>query len=169
MCGLMDVHRFHRDLLGHHKGRTPEEFWLSDTYSALYTAYEERQLRGFSSTARDPMKFAATFVLALCLTEVIHPVYLAVPKHQVTWVVGQVENVGRYIFRQRKNDKDGVLVLRRAFQQIRAIPLALGFPEPERWVMFGFQNTDPLPPWAQGQLLEHSELAAPLTGAPTPR
>lgn len=162
----MDVHRFHRDLLGHTKGRTPEEFWLNDIYSALYTAFEKDGLHGFSSSEQDPTRFAATMVLALCLTEVIHPVYLVVPKHQVNWIVGQIERVGRYIFRCRKGEKDSVIVLRNAFQQIRAIPITLGLPAPERWVMFGLRNTDPLPPWANGQLLElPSELAGPLTGA----
>lgn len=164
MWWAMDVHRFHHSLLGTNKGRTPDEFWLSDVHTALYSAYPE--MRGFSNSERDEALFLATFVLALAITEVIHPVYVAVPKPQVTWVVDQIERIGRYIFRCRKGDKEGSLVLRQAFRQIR-VTFKFDPQEPERWVMFGFKNTDVIPDWAKNHLLEYGELRAPLAGART--
>ncbi len=163
--GGMDVQRFHLNLLGHHQGRTPAQFWLNETHKALYTAYPD-DLHGFSGSVLDEERFLATLVLALAITEIIYPVYFAVPKPHVRWVVNQIEQIGRYIFRTRKGNKDGVLALRQAFQQLRVTYQILELAEPpERWVMFGFTNEDILPPWAKGHLLEHGELAKPLTGA----
>ena len=163
----MDVQRFHLKLLGVNQGRTPEEFWLHDAYKALYSAHDNG-LHGYSTAQLYESLFTATLVLALALTESIHPVYFAVPKKHVKWVVEQVERVGRYIFRCRKGDKEGVVVLRQAFQQIRVTHkiLELG-EEPERWVMLGFTNEDVLPPWAKSRLLPLGELRVPLTGART--
>ncbi len=164
----MDVHTFHVKLLGLNNGRTPEEFWLNDTCKMLYTAYAENDLRGFSTSQLSDALFTATFVLALCLTERSHPVYLFAPKQHASWVVDQTERIGRHIFRVRKGDKEGVLVLRQAFQQIRVTHKILDMgSEPKRWTMLGFKSDDVLPDWAKNRLLEHRELQAPLTGART--
>lgn len=160
----MDIQRFHLKLLGIDKGRTPKEFWVTDLHTALYTAYEDG-LHGFSTSQLHEVAFVATLVLALGLSEVINPVYFAVPKQHLKWVIAQMENVGRHIFRIRKGDKEGALVIREAFQQIRVTHKILDLEEPERWVMFGFKNEDVLPEWAKGKLLEHRELQEPLTGA----
>src|SRR6187399_426466 len=161
----MDVHLFHRELLGIHHGRTPEEFRLNAVHEALYTAFANSGARGYSNSQPDETIFTATLVLGLCMTQIINPVYLAVPKPQIRWVVDQIERVGRHIFRCRKGDKDGVMVLRQAFKQLRVTNDILRMEEPEHWVMFGFKSTDVLPEWAKGKLLESGELSAPLTGA----
>lgn len=164
----MDVHAFHRHLLGIDANRTPEEFRLHDIHAALYNAYTNDGIHGYSNSAQNETLFTATLVLALCLTEIIHPVYLAVPKPHIKWVVHeQVERVGRHIFRCRKKEKEGALVLRQAFKQIRVTHEILRMEEPPRWVMFGFKSDDIIPEWAKGKLLEVGELAAPLNGAST--
>lgn len=156
----MDVHKFHRDLLEYGgRMRTPEEFRLQDIHAALYTGFAKKGLHGFSSSKLDGPHFTATLTLALCLTQVINPVYLLVPKPHVRWVIDEIERVGRHIFRIRAKDKDGVLVLRRAFKQLRVTHEILRAAEPKHWVMFGFKNDDILPEWAREKLL------APLTGA----
>lgn len=165
----MDVQRFHLKLLGQNQnnGQVPQEYRLNDTYTALYAAYD-RGIHGYSQADTNEALFTATFVLALCLTEVINPTYVVVPKQHVRWIFDQMERVGRYIFRCRKGDKDGALVLRKAFKQIRVTHKPFEFAEaPDRWVMFGFTNTDPMPPWAQNRLLDLGELQVPLAGAPT--
>ena len=157
---MKNVRQFHLDLLGRNAQRTPQEFWLTKTHEELYNAYASG-MHGYSGAQLSEGRFLATLVLALALTEVIHPVYFAVPKPRVQWTVDQIEKIGRHIFRIRKGDKEGVLVLRQAFQQLRVTSKILELEEPERWVMFGFKNDDILPNWAKNHLLESGELEEP--------
>jgi len=156
--------RFHLRLLGTDKHRTPEEFWLHETYEALYTKYPNG-VHGYANKALHESLFTATFVLALHQTGMIRPVYILMPKPHLPWVIDQIERVGRHIFRMRKGEKEGSLKLREAFRQIRPAQASLVMPEPDRWLMFGFSNEDVLPTWAKGKLLELGELRVPLAGA----
>lgn len=150
----MNASTFHLHLLSGNQHQTPAEFQLSDTHKKLYEAYEIGNKHGFSSAELDSERFLGTIVLALALTEAIKPVYVAIPKPHFKWALDQVENIGRHVMRHRKKDKDAVLILRTAFQQMRMTSEILREPEPDRWVMFGFRNEDILPEWAKGRLLE---------------
>jgi hypothetical protein len=158
--------RFHLRLLGHDRRRTPEEFWLHETYSTLYTAFPN--LHGYSSSEPHESLFMATFVLALHQTGTIRPVYIMMPKPKLPWVIDQIERIGRHIFRTRKSDREGALKLREAFRQIRPAQVTLDMPEPDRWLMFGFSSGDILPVWANGKLLDLGELEVPRAGARSP-
>lgn len=152
----MNATPFHMKLFGNGR-KTPEEFQLSDVHRALYDAYDAEDKHGFSSASLLQDRFLATIVLALALTEVIRPVYVAIPKPHFKWALDQVENVARQVMRTRKKDKDAVVIMRAAFQQLRMTSEILREPEPERWVMFGFKNGDIIPDWAHGRLLELEE------------
>lgn len=153
----MNATTFHVKLFGIGR-KTPEEFQLSDVHRALYDAYDaEDRKHGFSSASLHHDRFLATIVLALALTEAIRPVYVAIPKPHIKWALDQVENIARQVMRTRKKDKNAVVIMRAAFQQLRLTSEILREPEPARWVMFGFRNEDIMPEWAHGRLLELEE------------
>lgn len=152
----MNATPFHAKLFGTGR-KTPEEFQLSGVHCALYDAYDAEGKHGFSSASLHEDRFLATIVLALALTEVIRPVYVAIPKPHFKWALDRVENIARQVMRIRKKDKNSVVIMRAAFQQLRMTSEILREPEPDRWVMFGFKNDDVLPDWAHGRLLELEE------------
>ncbi len=152
----MNAASFHVNLFGLGR-KTPEEFQLSDVHRALYDAYDAEKKHGFSSASLLHDRFIATIVLGLALTNAIRPVYVAIPKPHFKWALDQVENIARQVMRTRKKDKNAVVIMRAAFQQLRMTSEILRESEPERWVMFGFKHDDVLPDWAHGRLLELEE------------
>jgi hypothetical protein len=150
----MNLAKFHVKLFGHDPSETPEAYLITVSQLALYTGHTDLGFRGFSNNERDEELFLATFVLALNQTQGTERTVLVVAQPHVRWAIKQVETIARYAFRRRQGDpKEEVRVLRDAFYQLNLTSKVLRIDEPERWVIFGFNEADPLPIWAKDKLL----------------
>ena len=148
----MDITTFHYKLLGVKQSLTPEPFRLSEALRNLYEGYPT--MRGFDNSSEDFEKFLGAFVMALAQTDGVFPVYLVMPRAHMKWAFDQIEVISRHIFRMRKGQREGVKAIRTALRQIRASHQVVSEPEPDRWVMFGFESSDlRLPSWAKDRLL----------------
>lgn len=150
----MDIAVFHQDLLGRNRQLTPQEFWLTDSLKKLYEEFPNGA-RGFDSAKENEELFLGVFVAALAQTQRIYPVYFIVPKARMKWTFDRIEIVTRHMFKVRKGKVEGVRAIREALRQIRATSRAVSGEEPDRWVIFGYTNSDPLlPKWAKGRLVQ---------------
>jgi len=157
----VDVDLFHRKLLGKDQSRTDTRFRLTSVHRQLYTAFANSGVRGYSGQfdpERSASRFLATLVLALFQTQLPgetdpHHVTILLPKPALSWYRRQVEEIARFIFSQRKGQTEAVQVITLAFHHLRRTHHLLQIAEPDRWVIFGFESTDPLPTWVQGHLL----------------
>lgn len=129
----------------------------TDQHLKLYTAYADRDVRGFWGTGNTEV-FLGTLVLALSQTIGLsgekQRVVMAMPKGRINWATGQTKEVAKYVFRCRKGERDAILVLRDAFRQLAMASRILQITEPERWVAFGFEKGTTLPPWAPKKLTD---------------
>jgi hypothetical protein len=150
-----DLRRFHHKLL-EHGSRAPKRYWLTDVHAALYDEHRRAGIGGYVNTRLDDGLFLGTYVLAVALTEIIHPVYVFAPEQHMFWVVDAIERINAQVFRCRQGRRhaDAVQALRGAIKQLRLSCRLHERDEPERWVMFGFTSADPLPSWAADRLLD---------------
>lgn len=156
----MDLETFHQRLLGKDQEKTPKNFKLSEVHKALYSAVEENK-RGFrlklNGAKTDPERFLATFVLAFHMTAFPTPgrVIFIVSRVTERWAVDQIKGIAYYVYRQRKGaSKEAINAIDDALRNIDIGSRALQFEtEPERWVSYGFNSQDILPPWMRGRLL----------------
>lgn len=117
--------------------------------------------RGLASDALNTDTFEATVILALIQTfakkQQTDPfrVYLFVPATLDRWVVVQLERIVKSMFQRIKSRKapEQARALGRAFHAIllggRVLQLSAA---PDRWVAFGFKESDPIPEWMRSAL-----------------
>ncbi len=148
-----NIHRQHALFLG----ETPTEI-----QARLYAAFPGS--RGYSDRAPDAERFKAVVVSAMAsaLAEMVQgqksPTFLFVHSARDKWAHQQLKNFVQQLFGRCSTLKGDRVRLarayREAFKMIFQASNMLRFPEePKHWVVFGFQDTDPLPSWAQGKLL----------------
>ena len=151
----MDVALFHLKLLG---ARPEENFRLTPQHRWLYNGFAKSGLRGYSGNEANETRFLATLVLALYQVKTpeeteMHRVALILPKPLTHWYREQVKAIATYVFSKRQGQTEACRVITDAFAHLLRTSQVLQIRQPDRWVIFGFQSDDPLPPWVQGHLL----------------
>jgi len=157
----MDIANFHCNLLGLDPKLTPESYRLTARQRMLYTNFE-RGARGYASGDLNEGDFLGAFVVAIYQTNGssgVRPVTLVVPTYRQKWVLVQVKNVARHVFRSRRGKRAEALHLREAFQSL-VLSDAVPF-EPKHWATFGYEQSEHLPQWLQDGLLESPQIETP--------
>lgn len=155
----MDLETFHQKLLGHDQAKTPKNFKLSEVHKAFYSVVEDNK-RGYrlklNGAKTDPERFLATFVLAFHMTAFPTPgrVIFIVSRITERWALDQIKGIAYYIYRSRKGaSKESIEAIDDALRRIEIGSRALQLEgEPERWVSYGFNSQDVLPPWMRNRL-----------------
>jgi len=156
----MDLETFHKKLLGQNPKRTPKEYLLTKKQQALYAAVEESDRRGFLALGANRQnfeKFLGTFVLAYHMTTfpTKGDVYIVVSRIVEKWAVEQLKTIIRHIYHERKGaSKETFDVIDDAINRMHVGSGSNQIDdEPDRWVAFGYNNLDVLPPWMRGRLI----------------
>lgn len=155
----MDLETFHVKLLGKNP---PKSFKVADSHKVLYKAFDEGK-RGFSAASLDRKdfdQFVATFVAAFYLTAFPTPgkVCFAVARPVEKWAVEQIKTIVKYIYTIRKGvPQEAIEAIDSALKRMEIGSRVIQIEEePERWVSFGFNQQDILPPWMRGRLVRHT-------------
>jgi hypothetical protein len=154
----MDYAAFHQNLLGILPEKTPREFRITPAQERLYTASKESTKHGYllvsSWDSRESWEhFLATFILAYAQTPT-GEVAFAVSGSTQKWAGEQLKKIARHIFSTRaKASRASIQELYGYFQRLMMGSNILQLDEPTRWVAYGFNDADILPPWMRGHLL----------------
>jgi hypothetical protein len=153
---MIDYLVFHQNLLGIDPDKTPRAFRVTPAQQRLYAAAEPPR-HGFllpsSKSLESWEHFLATFVLAYAQTQ-RGVVVFAVSAATQRWAGEQVKKIAHHIFGSRaKMPRKSIEELYGYFQNIVIGSNVLQVNEPARWVAYGFNEKDLLPPWMRGRLL----------------
>lgn len=155
---MIDFVAFHKNLLGIDPQKTPKEFRLTDAQERLYAESHESARHGYLLTASKELKswehLVATFILAYGQTQEGSVTFaVSAPTH--SWANAQIKKIAHHIFALRASlPKTSLQPLFVGFQRMAmgSNILQLMSP-PDRWVAYGFSETDVLPPWMRNRLL----------------
>lgn len=158
---MLDLAVFHQNLLGIDPEKTPPEFRITQSQKRLYTAGQRSSKHGFLFDSNQGLEswehFLATFILAYGQTPTGVVAFAVRSGPTQKWVNEQIKKTARHIFGSRaKSKRKGIDELYANFQRLAMGSNILQLAEPERWVAYGFNEKDILPPWMRGRLL-HSE------------
>lgn len=112
--------------------------------------------RGIVGSVGDAEAFDAVMIMALVQTfsMKVQPdpfrVFMFVPAHAERWVAGELNRFAETVFGMLKSRKAATQAkaMGRAFHAIHSGCRVFQFETaPERWVAFGFTDTDPMPDW----------------------
>lgn len=132
----------------------------------LYEAFP--RVRGISSQERNKEHFEATSIMGITQTwktsadETPHQVYFIVPTaDEMQWCISGLKNIAKGFFKVLKEKPSGREAKIEGAKMIGELfnHLHIGVPtdftsSPERWVAFGYKNTDVLAPeWLRKSLL----------------
>jgi hypothetical protein len=154
---MIDLAIFHQNLLGLNPAKTPPEFLLTKTHERLYTANRESARCGYLLHSRGSREswehLLGTFVLAYGQTPNGNVTFAVSPPAQ-RWVDEQLRIIARRIFKSRAGAaKASLEALYKSYQRLTIGSNVLQIAEPPRWVAYGFNDTDVLPPWMRNRLL----------------
>jgi hypothetical protein len=150
---------FHKSWLGKTPKHTPKSLWVAPQQIQLYSAFPNA--RGFSSKDKDETLFLGTLVLVLAQSRPgsRNRVFLLVPRSHTKWVWAQIESIARYMVRARKDNAEGIELVKDVLGQVFVCETPYNMQdEPARWASFGFCKDDPLlPEWVTSSLIEVSD------------
>lgn len=152
---MRELAQFHQNLLGMDLDKTPVRFRISPIQRRLYDEIAKGKHGGFlpsQASLENWDQFLATFVAAYAQTT-DGMVLFVVSAPAQKWVLEQVKTVARRIFASRTGKgRSTIQRLFQCFQHLSVGSNVLQVSEPPRWVAYGFNDKDVLPPWMRGKL-----------------
>lgn len=135
----------------------------NERHARIYAAFPGA--RGVSDHEKDETVFEAVLIMALVQTYPRHQrpdpfkCYLFIPASIEKWAVTTLGSCAKRMFDLLKSKKEVKVAqhLGAFFHSVLIGSRVLHLDqEPDRWVCFGFERTDPIPDWMRNALLDRS-------------